>query len=156
MPHTRAHGVPCPECDDPNGCREVFDKKDTVIFVFGSNEAGIHGRGSALHARRYYGALQGLGKGPMGMAYAIPTKDRTIKTLPLAKIKDYVDEFLRYAERNPSLKFQVVPIGCGLAGYDPDDIAPMFEHSGANVFLPMEFTAALNRRRSMSLFETHE
>ena len=30
--------------------------KNKVIFVFGSNLAGRHGRGAALHAKRYYGA----------------------------------------------------------------------------------------------------
>ena len=87
------------------------------IFCFGSNLAGIHGAGAALHARKFYGAKIGVSVGPTGRAYAIPTKDENIQSLPLDVIEGHVADFMRYAEDNPALSFGLVPIGTGLAGY---------------------------------------
>lgn len=109
------------------------------IFVFGSNLAGRHGAGSALVAMREHGALYGIGSGPTGRAYAIPTKGFQLEVLPLEKIREYVDEFIDYARRNHEKTFNIVAIGCGLAGYDPDEIAPMFEMAPINCILPKEF-----------------
>jgi hypothetical protein len=111
----------------------------TEIFVFGSNLAGRHGAGAALHARKYCGAVYGQGVGHQGDSYAIPTKDKQINTLPLEMIKQYVDEFIMYAKSHPALKFKLTPIGCGLAGYKPADIAPMFRGAPDNVLQPEEF-----------------
>jgi hypothetical protein len=111
------------------------------VFVFGSNLEGVHGKGSALVAKQKYGAKQGVGKGPQGTAYAIPTK-RTWKDkvgLPLPEIKGYVEEFLVYAKEHPELKFEVVAIGTGNAGYAADEIAPMFAGATSNVQLPAVF-----------------
>jgi len=73
------------------------------------------------------------------MSYAIPTKDEAIVTLPLSEIQIYVNEFLDYVKENTDIDFQLTPIGCGLAGYTPVDIFPMFKDSPANVILPPEF-----------------
>jgi len=105
--------------------------KDT-FFVFGSNEAGIHGAGAAAHAVRHLGAVWGQGVGLQGRTYAIPTKDRRLDTLPLKTIQDYVDEFLTVACKMPEIHFQVTQLGCGLAGHKPADIAPMFERAPPN------------------------
>lgn len=105
----------------------------TEIFVFGSNLAGIHGKGAALCAVKEHGAKRGQGEGPQGRSYAIPTKDHRISTLPLSEIKKGIRSFLIYAEKNPDLKFNVTRIGCGLAGYRDEDIAPMFRERGPNV-----------------------
>jgi hypothetical protein len=113
------------------------------IFVFGSNEAGRHGKGAALHARKNYGAVYGVGAGRTGNAYAVPTKDRNLRTLPLAKIEVYIREFLRYAENNPQLLFRVTAIGTGLAGYRHDDMAPLFARAPANCLLPIEWQVLL-------------
>lgn len=113
------------------------------VFVFGSNLAGRHGKGAALWARQHRGAIYGQGAGPQGCAYAIPTKDRQLRVLPLAAIRGDVDMFLSYARRRPDLRFEVTPIGCGLAGYRPDQIAPMFADAPANVMLPDAFRAVL-------------
>jgi hypothetical protein len=86
----------------------------------------------------------GIGRGHKGMSYAIPTKDRKLNTLPLIDIHRYVIEFMYYAEFYDELKFQLTPIGCGLAGYKPEQIAPMFKNSPPNVVLPPEFLAVLN------------
>lgn len=109
------------------------------IFVFGSNLAGIHGAGSALHAKRFYGAKQGIGVGPWGDSYAIPTKDERLHTLAKDSIKDFVKDFLEYAARHPEMQFHCVAIGCGLAGYTAKDIAPMFKNHSENVILPIDW-----------------
>jgi len=111
------------------------------IFVFGSNLAGKHGAGSALYARRYRGAIYGRGEGMQGQSYGIPTKDSSLARLPLHEIRKYVNAFLNYAALHPESDFRVVEIGCGLAGYTPKDIAPMFIGCSLNVHLPSSFLA---------------
>lgn len=97
-----------------------------AIFVFGSNEAGIHGAGAAAFAYAKRGARYGFGYGHSGDSFAIPTKNEDIRTLPLDIINAYVCGFLAYATGKRKLKFMVTRIGCGLAGYTDADIAPMF------------------------------
>ena len=111
---------------------------DDIIFVFGSNLAGRHGAGSALKALEF-GAKIGIGEGIQGKTYAIPTKDENLKTLPLSQINEYVHMFLKYAKAHPWLTFYVVEIGCGLAGYKPWQIAPMFSGHTSNVLLSPKF-----------------
>ena len=111
------------------------------IFVFGSNLAGRHGAGAALFARNNHGAVYGQGVGLQGNSYGIPTKDANLKSLPLSEIKKYVDEFLVFAEQHQELMFNVTRIGCGLAGYKDEDIAPMFFYHSSNCNLPKEWNA---------------
>ena len=106
------------------------------IFVFGSNTAGRHGKGAALEAVQRHGAIYGKGVGLQGRSYAIPTKDASIRTLPLIKINQYVQQFIKFAEENPKLEFFVTRIGCGLAGYTDEQIAPMFKDAPLNCVLP--------------------
>lgn len=105
----------------------------TRVFVFGSNLAGIHGAGSALEAKKNWGAIQGQGSGRQGNSYAIPTKYRPSKVLMLSYIEQYIYYFIRYAAEHPEDQFEVVDIGCGLAGYKPEQIAPMFKGAPSNV-----------------------
>lgn len=108
-----------------------------AIFVFGSNLAGIHGAGAALTARRDYGAKIGVGSGPTGQSYAIPTKATPDgPPLPLEQIQLLVSAFLWYAAEHPTTPFLVTRIGCGLAGYSDEQIAPLFDGAPANVLLP--------------------
>lgn len=109
------------------------------IFVFGSNLAGRHGKGAALYARQHYFARLGDGIGRTGNAYAIPTKDASLRTLPLDTIRNCVDGFLTYARANPDLEFLVTAIGTGLAGYSHKQIAPMFRSAPDNCELPKEW-----------------
>src|SRR5437868_4556251 len=109
----------------------------SVIFVFGSNLAGYHGAGAARDAVMYWEARYYHGKGRQGYAYAIPTKDDKMQPLPLGAIASYVRDFLQYARTYPQLDFQVTAIGCGLAGYRPEQIAPMFKNAPPNVHLPL-------------------
>lgn len=131
----------------------LFDEEEKVwresqiqpstYFVFGSNLAGRHGKGAALAAKQLHGAKQGHGIGPMGWSYAIPTKDAQLRTLRLETIAYYVAQFLEYAKANPDKTFRLTPIGCGLAGYKPFQIAPMFANAPSNVNMPDEFNQVL-------------
>ena len=113
-----------------------------MIFVFGSNLAGRHGKGAALFALKNHGAIRGQGIGLQGDSYAIPTKGYKLETLSLNEIEGYVGEFLEFAENSKHLIFQLTPIGCGLAGYKYTDIAPMFKNASMNVLQPKEFINA--------------
>lgn len=114
------------------------------IFVFGSNLAGRHGKGAALFAKEHHGAIYGQGEGLQGRSYAIPTKEngpgKSLVILPLKRIEWHVIRFLLFAQENPDMTFHVTRIGCGLAGYRDDQIAPFFEHAPANCILPEEWT----------------
>lgn len=106
------------------------------VFVFGSNEAGIHGGGAAKFAYRQLDAQlgKGLGFGPLKTTYAIPTKDSRLLSLTIGKIKECVDKFIQEAKAHPHLSFKVTAIGCGLAGFKHSDIAPLFEEAPENCF----------------------
>lgn len=107
-----------------------------TIFVFGSNLGGVHGCGSAAEAVRSWGAVAGVGAGPTGQAYALPTKDANFRPLPLSVIHHHVRTFFKYAADRPATRFIVVRIGCGRAGYMEDEIAPFFSDAPANCVLP--------------------
>jgi hypothetical protein len=111
------------------------DNHANRIFVFGSNRSGRHGKGSAKAAQRCFGAVAGVGEGRTGQSYAIPTKDAKLRTLPLTDIAAAVERFLEYAQQHPELVFGVVDIGCGLAGYNAEQIAPFFADRPPNVYL---------------------
>lgn len=114
----------------------VSELKPNEIFVFGSNLAGMHGGGAARTARLHFGAILGNGDGPQGQSYAIPTMQGGVET-----IRPYVDKFIAYAKSHPELTFLVTPIGCGIAGFNPKDIAPLFNAAikVENIHLPQSF-----------------
>ncbi len=118
--------------------------EEPPVFVFGSNRRGAHGKGAALWALQHRGAVYGQGEGPQGNSYAIPTKDERLRTLPLNEIRKHVDRFLDYAKAHPEQRFQLTPIGCGLAGYRHEQIAPMFKNAPENVMMPNEFKPFLS------------
>lgn len=102
------------------------------VFVFGSNLSGIHGAGAAAYALKHKGAVWGEGNGHFGNSYALPTKDRKIRSMTTAPIGMFVRQFLDYATAHPELTFQVTQVGCGLAGNAPSVIAPMFRGAPLN------------------------
>ena len=114
--------------------------KDNEIFVFGSNLGGMHGGGAARAAYNRFGAVWGQGVGLQGQSYAIPTMQGGIET-----IKPYVDEFIDFALAHPELKFLVTRIGCGIAGFRDEQIAPLFSSAidKENIILPREFVEAI-------------
>lgn len=113
------------------------------VFVFGSNEAGIHGGGAARLAMDHFGARLGQGMGFMAQCFAIPTKDWQIDTLPLDVVEMYVKRFIAFTNRTLSNKweFLVTKIGCGLAGFTVPQIAPLFKdcRDQKNIWLPQDF-----------------
>lgn len=111
----------------------ITELKPNQIFVFGSNLAGRHGKGAALYAKQHFGAIYGAGFGPQGQCYAIPTKDKDIKTLPLSTIAEYLRKFQRYTLRHPELEFLLTPIGTGLAGYSIQQLESILPEFGSNV-----------------------
>ncbi|WP_439653837.1 A1S_2505 family phage non-structural protein [Rhodanobacter sp. FW106-PBR-LB-1-21] len=114
------------------------------VLVFGSNRAGRHGRGAAAFAARWRGARMGQGSGPAGQSYAIPTKDEALHVLPVKAIAAEVAAFLAYAREHASLRFDVSAIGCGLAGYPDETIAPLFADSPSNCRLPYKWQRLLD------------
>lgn len=114
----------------------IGDLKDNEIFVFGSNLAGHHGGGAARAAMDKFGAIWGQGVGMQGRCYAIPTMQGGVET-----IKPYVDEFIEYARQHSEYKFLVTRIGCGIAGFKDEEIAPLFKNAIdlENVWLPKSF-----------------
>jgi len=109
------------------------------IFVFGSNLAGVHGAGAAKAARNIYGARLGTGVGMTGRAYAIPTKDHHIKTLPIDEIAVYVEQFVAFTQEKNDMEFFITRVGCGLAGYKDEQIAPLFKGIGNNCSVPEQW-----------------
>ena len=116
----------------------VFAQK---IFVFGSNMAGRHGKGAALTAFKKHGAIYGQGYGLQGNSFGIPTKDGDLRPLSLARIEKNVDTFIKYASLNETIQFIVTRIGCGEAGYDDSEIAPLFKNAPENCILPVGWRA---------------
>lgn len=113
--------------------------KPREIFVFGSNEAGIHGAGAALYAKNNHQAEWGVGRGLTGNSYALPTKSRGLKVRSLDIIRVDVQLFLAFAREHLDWKFNVTRIGCGLAGYTNEQIAPMFRGAPPNCHFDSEW-----------------
>lgn len=116
---------------------------DNEIFVFGSNLAGAHGGGAARIAYNCFGAVWGKGVGLYGQSYAIPTMQGGVDT-----IKPYVDDFIAFARQHPELSFLVTRIGCGIAGFRDEEIAPLFAHAVDvdNIILPRSFVNCLESK----------
>lgn len=131
----------------------IVNLDENEIFVFGSNEAGIHGAGAARIAFLKFGAEMGLGNGLSGNSYAIPTKDRNVETLPLDKVKSYIVEFIGFVLNHQNLTFYLTKIGCGLAGFTIEEIKNIFwevieeyrtesskeQYLPSNLIIPKEF-----------------
>lgn len=113
---------------------------ETEVFVFGSNIAGLHAGGAARAALDNFGAIWGQGVGLQGQSYAIPTMQGGVDT-----IRPYVDEFIAFAIQHSELRFYVTPIGCGIAGFTPAEIAPLFKNAVTveNIYLPKSFLSVL-------------
>ena len=111
----------------------ISELRRNEVFVFGSNLEGFHGGGAAYRAWKKFGAVFGKGVGLYGQSYAIPTMQGGVDT-----IKPYVDEFIAFAKSHPELRFLVTKIGCGIAGFEEEEIAPLFAdaHGVDNIVLP--------------------
>ena len=103
-----------------------------LVFVFGSNLAGQHGAGAAAYAESQWGAVRGQGEGFHGQSYAIPTKSAAFHTMSIRLIMPHAEKFKAFASTRPDLLFKVTRIGCGIAGFDDLDIAPLFVGAPTN------------------------
>ena len=124
---------------------QITHLEDDEIFVFGSNLEGMHGGGAALLAANKFGAKWGIGVGLTGRCYAIPTMHGGVND-----IRSYVDDFINYAKKHSSLKFLVTEIGCGIAGFKVEEIAPLFKDAMTvkNIYLPKRFWDVLKSMNS--------
>ena len=115
---------------------------DNEIFVFGSNLQGRHCGGAARIAHAQFGAVWGEGTGLQGKSYAIPTMHGGIET-----IAPYVNEFIAFAKEHKELQFLVTEIGCGIAGFTVEDMAPLFKEAIVveNIYLPERFIEVLEQ-----------
>lgn len=117
-----------------------------MIFVFGSNLAGKHGKGAALMAMRHHGAIYGIGSGLMNRCYALPTKWTPWKPMTIGDVSVEVSSFLSCAASHPELQFQVTQVGCGLAGHDTRQMAQLFHEAPANCFFDTAWQPILGDR----------
>lgn len=119
---------------------KITSLENNEIFVFGSNLDGLHGGGTARIAYKMFGAEWGKGVGMQGKCYAIPTMHGGVD-----EIKPYVDDFIEFALSNKEYTFLVTRIGCGIAGFSPNEIAPLFTKAIEieNILLPMDFVQVL-------------
>ena len=115
---------------------DIYELKPNEIFVFGSNLAGSHGGGAARLAYNRFGAIWGQGVGLQGQSYGIPTMHGGVDA-----IKPYVDDFIAFAKQHPEYTFLVTKIGCGIAGFTTEEIAPLFQNAidVENIILPESF-----------------
>lgn len=115
--------------------------EDNQIFVFGSNEQGMHGGGAARTAVKKFGAIMGQGEGLQGQSYAIPTMEG------IDNMRKAIDRFIEYAKEHTELTFLVTRIGCGIAGYKEEEVAPLFADAKdiSNIYLPSGFWNKINR-----------
>ena len=122
-----------------NGRRVAADRIAELgageVFVFGSNIQGAHGGGAAWFAHKHFGAEWGVGEGLTGRTYALPTMEGK------DSMKAAVDRFVACARQHPELTFLVTAVGCGIAGYTPEEVAPLFKEATSleNVYLPQVF-----------------
>ena len=118
----------------------ITSLKSNEIFVFGSNLAGQHGGGAARIAYEKFGAIYGQGVGLQGQSYAIPTMQGGVET-----IVPYVEEFIQFVKEHPELFFYITRIGCGIAGFKDEEIAPLFKEALNldNVSIPESFWKVL-------------
>ena len=130
----------------------ISELRSNEIFVFGSNLAGSHGGGAARLAYNRFGAIWGQGVGLQGQSYAIPTMQGGVET-----IKPYVDEFIEFAFSHREYKFLVTRIGCGIAGFTPYEIAPLFLKviDLPNVILPKDFVEVMHHHSRVTGHPVH-
>ena len=123
--------------DCPNITSSRIDQLErNEIFVFGSNLDGHHIGGAAKVANMKFGAVWGVGVGMTGKTYAIPTMQGGVES-----IRPYVDQFIEFAKSHTDFHFLVTRIGCGIAGFKDEEIAPLFKQALGvmNVYLPKDF-----------------
>ena len=123
----------------------VKNLDEHTVFVFGSNMAGQHADGAARTALEHFGAIKDVGRGWSGQSYAIPTMNEHLQQMPLSQIQHYIDDFKIYTKNHPKMTYFLTSIGCGIAGYKVEEIAPMFKGISHNVIFPASFRPFVER-----------
>ena len=127
-----------------------------MLFVYGSNEQGKNFGGAAKVAQEKHGAQWGKGFGRQGNSFAIPTVSGPTGEpgveISFDTLKFYIDCFLLYAKTHPELEFQVTRIGCGLAGWKDEDVAPLFIDAPANCKFDSAWTPYLPGKSDWGTF----
>ena len=131
----------------------ITELKENEIFVFGSNLEGMHGGGAARAAYNKFGAIWGQGVGLQGQSYGIPTMHGGVDV-----IKPYVDEFIDFAKSHTELKFLVTRIGCGIAGFRDEEMAPLFKDAIEieNIYLPKSFYNILVKQTDLLIKQSNK
>jgi len=125
----------------------ITDLKPNEIFVFGSNEGGKHFGGAARLAYSKFGAIMGQGRGLQGQSYAVPTLTTDFEMVSLNSLKSDISTLLDFAKGNKDKHFLITAIGCGIAGFTSEEIAPLFKPFAKlkNCSLPLEFITIISK-----------
>jgi hypothetical protein len=133
-------------------CMSQLLKDLNLVFVFGSNLKGIHGAGAALFARQWRNAKIGVGEGIMyykdgitPSCYALPSKKTPKDFMEKNEFQSHIEKFKEFALNHPEMTFQVTKIGCNLAGFNEEDVIPMFADLPPNCLLPGVWLSKLKR-----------
>ena len=108
-----------------------------AVFVFGSTAHGAHGGGAARFAYDRFGAVWGQAEGLQGQSYGIDTMSG------LSVFEEQAGRFVAFAAEHPELRFLMTEVGCGIAGYTPEQVAGFFRGAPGNVVLPESFVEVL-------------
>ena len=133
---------------------EATKLKSNQIFVFGSNTQGRHGKGSALVAKLYFGAIYGKAYGLQGQSYAIVTKDLTKKSHPSVSVLSIIEQIKKlyeFAEKNTELDFIIAYSGIkvNLNGFSNQEMADMFSEIKIpkNIVFEYEFSKLIKNKK---------
>lgn len=123
----------------------ITELQPDEIFVFGSNENGYHAGGAARIAHEKFGAVWGVASGRTGQSYAIPTLDRDMEKVEPEMLEIHLEDFIEYVRKYPTLKFYLTKIGCGIAGWDIEEVKNILwkvlenRNLPKNLIIPREF-----------------
>ena len=123
----------------------VRDLDPGQVFVFGSNDQGIHNGGAARVALHRFGAQMGVPEGPQGQSYAIPTVGPSIGP---EEIRAAFRRLVDYARLHPEQTFLVTALGCGHGGYTAETMAPLLADGihVENIHYPIDFWQVYEKR----------
>ncbi|WP_208645500.1 A1S_2505 family phage non-structural protein [Mucilaginibacter endophyticus] len=126
---------------------KITKLKKNEVFVFGSNLLGNHAGGAARLAVEQFGAINGQAEGLQGQSYAIPTLNKNMEKISLDVLQYHVNKFANDVEATPKLQFLLTDVGCGIAGFKAEEVAPLFtelyKKNLPNISFPKSFVDLL-------------
>lgn len=111
----------------------IYELQKDEYIVVGTNRSGHHGAGAAKYAMDYFGLEWGCGSGISGNTYALSTMEGW------ESLTESVIEFIKFAISNPDKLFYLTSIGTGIAGYEKNDMIPLFSDIPSNVIRPIDW-----------------